>query len=128
MENISPKAPCHSLGYAIVHLQKGRYFQQIYEELRPEHPKTLQAYRTVYPGRRLSCIFLYTHHPWPKAMEQPESRVCSGELGALAGWCSLLQRCPWRRDLSLRLSFATVSIPTEAASSSQAASPGRECL
>lgn len=75
------------------------------------------------------AVFFYpsTSHG-QRQSKQPESRMCFGEQRALAGWCSLLQRRPWRRDLSLRLSFATVSISTEAASSSQAASPGRERL
>lgn len=74
-------------------------------------------------------VFLYTSTTHSqRQLKQPESRAYSDELGALAGWCTLLQRCPWRRDLSLRLSFATISIPAEAASSLAGTVPGEGVL
>jgi len=63
-----------------------------------------------------------------RQVKQSGSRACSDELGALAGWCTLLQRRPQRRDLSLRLSLATISIPSEAASSSTGTVPREGAL
>lgn len=128
VENISPKAPSHSLAYAIVHLQKGRYFLQFYEEFRQSIPRPSKPTKLCILEKDRAVFFYTSTTHGQRQFKQPESRVCSDELGALAGWWSLLLRCPWRRDLSLRLSFATVSIPTEAAFSSQAASLGRECF
>lgn len=94
--------------------------QSIPRPSKPTKPCILEKDRVVF-------FYTSTTHG-QRQFKQPESRVCSDKPGALTGWCSCLLRCPWRRDLSLRLSFATISIPTEAAFSSQAASLGRECF
>lgn len=61
-------------------------------------------------------VFLHTSTTHGQGqVKQSDSRAYADELGALAGWCTLLQRCPQRRDLSLRLSLATVSSLAEAA-------------
>lgn len=70
-------------------------------------------------------VFLHTSITHGQGqVKQSDSRAYADELGALVGWCTLLQRCPQRRDLSLRLSLATISSLAEAASSSAGTVPG----
>lgn len=55
---------------------------------RSSHKRIPRPSKTVYPGKRPSCIFSTSTTHGQRQFKQLESRVCSGEQGALAGWYS----------------------------------------